>query len=69
MAGDEIATALTDQSLIYDGATQVFYVSGRMLYEAGQDSWDCYGMAAKDQAVQFIGSDGSFPDGIYAATG
>ncbi len=39
MSGAEITAALTDQSLTYDDATQIFYASGRTLYNAGQDSW------------------------------
>ena len=39
MSGAQITAALTDQSLIYEGAAQQFYASGRTLYNAGQDSW------------------------------
>lgn len=37
--GAEIDSALSGRSLIYDGAKQVFYASGRTLYDAGQPSW------------------------------
>lgn len=82
--GAGIAARLTDQTLIYENATQRFYASGRTLYDAGQDSWgywavrgdqycsqwppgdqwDCYDMAAMDQKVKFIGSDGSVTVGV-----
>lgn len=39
MRGAEITSALTDQSLVYENATQRFYASGRTLYNAGEDSW------------------------------
>jgi hypothetical protein len=37
--GVEIALALNGRGLDYDGANQRFYVSGRTLYNAGEDSW------------------------------
>jgi len=30
------------------------------------DGWDCYDMAARGDAVRFIGPDGSVTDGVYA---
>lgn len=39
LEGAEIAGLLTDQTLIYENATQQFFASGRTLYDAGQDSW------------------------------
>ncbi|KPA22313.1 hypothetical protein shim_05910 [Shimia sp. SK013] len=39
LSGEEISAMLTDKSAAYDGATQVFYASGRTLYTAGADSW------------------------------
>lgn len=86
LSGAEITDALTERSLLYEAATQVFYASGRTLYNAGADSWgywlvrgdqycsqwppsglwDCYDVALNGDEVRFIGSDGSFSDGIYA---
>ena len=37
--GAGIEAALSGRSLIYEGASQVFYPSGRTLYDAGQPSW------------------------------
>ena len=34
MTGAQIAAALTDQDVVYVGATQLFYASGRTLYNA-----------------------------------
>ncbi|WP_166416060.1 hypothetical protein [Cochlodiniinecator piscidefendens] len=34
-----IREALTDQTVVYGSATQIFYASGRTLYNAGTDSW------------------------------
>ena len=34
-----IRDVLTDRQVTYEGAWQRFYVSGRTLYNAGQDSW------------------------------
>ncbi len=39
MTGTEITSRLTDQTLTYEGANQIFYKSGRTLYHAGRDSW------------------------------
>ena len=39
MRGDEIRAALTDQSLVYAEARQVFYASGQTLYEAAKPRW------------------------------
>lgn len=40
LTGAEIETALTDRTLDYGSATQVFKASGRTLYSvAGRDSW------------------------------
>ncbi|TCL09129.1 hypothetical protein BXY66_1172 [Shimia isoporae] len=39
LSGSEIADVLTDRTLHYETATQVFYASGRTLYNAGSDSW------------------------------
>lgn len=35
----EIGSTLNEQSLIYEGASQVFYVDGRTLYESSGPSW------------------------------
>ncbi|MEJ8560895.1 hypothetical protein QTO30_06445 [Yoonia sp. GPGPB17] len=48
MDGAEIAEVLTDQTVIYENATQRFYASGRTLYSAGQDSWG-YWVVRDDQ--------------------
>ena len=40
LPGPAIAAALTGQALTYDsGARQVFYASGRTLYDGGAPSW------------------------------
>jgi hypothetical protein len=39
LSRSEIGETLSDRKLVYDGATQVFYASGRTLYNAGRDSW------------------------------
>jgi len=40
MNGVEIETALDDRTLIYEGnITQVFYASGKTLYNNGRPSW------------------------------
>lgn len=48
MTGAEIETALSGKTLIYDNAQQVFYPSGRTLYDAGRPSWG-YWAARGDQ--------------------
>jgi hypothetical protein len=35
----EIRVALDGRKLVYAGASQVFYPSGRTLYDAGSESW------------------------------
>lgn len=37
--GPEISEALSERSLRYTGATQVFYSSGRTFYDSAQPSW------------------------------
>ena len=39
MSGVEISTALTEQTVVYESARQVFYASGRTLYTTSEDSW------------------------------
>ena len=39
LSGAEISAALTDQTLIYEQARQVFYISGQTLYETSRPSW------------------------------
>ena len=48
ISGPDIVGALTEKTLVYDGATQHFYASGRTLYNAGRDSWG-YWEARGDQ--------------------
>ncbi|MCY4335070.1 MAG: hypothetical protein OXC60_10405 [Litoreibacter sp.] len=37
--GAQLEAALNDTTLQYEGARQVFYKSGRTLYDAGRPSW------------------------------
>lgn len=53
MDGAEIAAALTDQTLIYENATQRFYASGRTLYDAGQDSWGYWAVRGDQYCSQW----------------
>ncbi|MEM1275840.1 MAG: hypothetical protein AAGH74_04890 [Pseudomonadota bacterium] len=39
LSGDQIKAMLTDQKVLGEGTTQVFYASGRTLYNDGHDSW------------------------------
>ena len=39
LSGAEITEALSDQTLLYGDARQVFYTSGRTLYETARPSW------------------------------
>ena len=39
LSGDEITAALSEQKLQYETASQVFYASGKTLYDAGRPSW------------------------------
>ena len=39
LAGKEITDALSERTLRYEAAMQVFYASGRTLYDAGTESW------------------------------
>ncbi|MEM9369842.1 MAG: hypothetical protein AAGA26_01665 [Pseudomonadota bacterium] len=39
LSGTEIRTLLTDSTVIGDKTRQVFYASGRTLYNDGHDSW------------------------------
>jgi len=48
MTGSEIEAVLTDREVIYEGAKQRFYASGRTLYNAGRESWG-YWAARGDQ--------------------
>ncbi len=48
MSGSEIVAILAEKTLLYDGATQHFYASGRTLYDAGRPSWG-YWEARGDQ--------------------
>ena len=58
MAGDEIASALTERALVYENATQRFYASGRTLYNAGQDSWGYWAVRGDQYCSQWPPSDG-----------
>ena len=48
MNNAEITAALSEKTYIYADATQVFYASGRTLYNAGRESWR-YWAARGDQ--------------------
>ncbi|MEM6305632.1 MAG: hypothetical protein AAF744_13015 [Pseudomonadota bacterium] len=39
LSGAEIAEALTERRLSYASGSQVFYASGRTLYDSGRPSW------------------------------
>ncbi|MEM9046705.1 MAG: hypothetical protein AAGC81_18650 [Pseudomonadota bacterium] len=39
LTGDQIKDLLTDQKVLGEGTTQIFYASGRTLYNDGHDSW------------------------------
>jgi len=39
MTGDQISAILTNKVLVYDGAQQTFFASGRTLYETAEPSW------------------------------
>jgi len=39
MSGAEIREALSERTLKYETAKQVFYASGRTLYDSGRPSW------------------------------
>ena len=39
LTGPEITQKLSNASLVYDGARQSFFESGRTLYDAGEESW------------------------------
>jgi len=51
--GAEIAEVLSDQTLIYERATQRFYASGRTLYNAGQESWGYWAVRGDQYCSQW----------------
>jgi len=53
LEGPEIATALSDRTVIYDNATQRFYASGRTLYDAGQESWGYWAVRGDQYCSQW----------------
>ena len=53
LEGAEIAGLLTDQTLIYENATQQFFASGRTLYDAGQDSWGYWAVRGEQYCSQW----------------
>jgi hypothetical protein len=58
LAGDEIAQALAGHKAQYDRGWQIFYASGRTLYNAGQDSWGYWAVRGDEYCSQWPPSDG-----------
>ncbi|GAA6162632.1 hypothetical protein NBRC116590_03360 [Pelagimonas sp. KU-00592-HH] len=56
--GAEIAAALNEQTLHYEDATQVFYESGRTLYDAGRPSWGYWAVRGDQYCSQWPPADG-----------
>lgn len=58
--GVGIAEALTDKTLIYEesSARQVFYASGRTLYESGRPSWGRWEVRGDKYCSQWPPADG-----------
>ena len=57
MSGAEITAALTERTLRYSTSTQVFYASGRTLYDAGRPSWGYWRVEADQYCSQWPPSD------------
>ena len=57
LSGGEIERALRETTLIYDGAFQVFYGSGRTLYDNGPESWGYWRVRAGQYCSQWPPSD------------
>ena len=51
--GEGIREALTDRAVVYEGAWQRFYASGRTLYNAGQDSWGTWDVRGEQYCSQW----------------
>ncbi len=58
LSGAEIAEALTEVTLQYDGAWQTFFASGRTLYNAGRDSWGYWEVRGDAYCSQWPPADG-----------
>lgn len=58
MGGDEIETALDETTLQYEGARQVFYKSGRTLYDNGRPSWGYWAARGDMYCSQWPPADG-----------
>ena len=56
--GAEIAATLTARDVLYRGASQRFFASGRTLYSAGQDSWGYWAVRGDQYCSQWPPSDG-----------
>jgi len=51
--GPGVAAALTDRSVDYNSAWQVFHASGRTLYNAGADSWGTWAVRGTQYCSQW----------------
>ena len=57
MDGAQITAALTDQTLLYEDARQVFYASGQTLYEDSRPSWGRWRVTGDQYCSQWPPSD------------
>jgi len=58
MTGAEISAALSEVRLEYDRASQVFYASGRTLYDSGRPSWGYWEVRGDQFCSQWPPADG-----------
>jgi hypothetical protein len=56
--GAALEAALNATTLQYDGASQVFYVSGRTLYDNGRPSWGYWAARGDSYCSQWPPADG-----------
>jgi len=58
MSGPEMARALTDVTLTYGSGQQIFYASGRTLYDSGRPSWGYWELRGDQYCSQWPPADG-----------
>lgn len=58
LTGAEIETALNDKTLIYEASKQVFYTTGRTLYDNGRPSWGYWAVRGDQYCSQWPPADG-----------
>lgn len=58
LRGADVEEALNDVTLQYDGATQIFYLSGKTLYDHGRPSWGNWTVRGDDYCSEWPPQDG-----------